>query len=95
MSYAGRQGSIAHFHTRLTSVTMSASAVCHQFRAPTGPGRVRRAVNRNARAAKVRKGPSIVFRAEWNSPSASRFDRTPDSPPVLIQTQATESKTVP
>ena len=33
---------------------MSASAVCHQFRAPAGAGRIRRAANRSARAAKVR-----------------------------------------
>lgn len=40
-----------HFHTR---TNMSASAVCHQFRAPAGAGRIRRAANRSARAAKVR-----------------------------------------
>jgi len=62
-----------HFHAHLT---MSASAVCHQFRAPAGTGRVRRAVNRDARGAKVRGLPAPRLRRDrivsFPTQSASR-----------------------
>jgi hypothetical protein len=64
-----------HFHTRKN---MSASAVCHQFRAPAGAGRIRRAANRSARAAKVRTASERTRHVSRPDRSASRSPEDPD-----------------
>ena len=63
-----------HFHTR---TNMSASAVCHQFRAPAGAGRIRRAANRSARAAKVRTASERTRHVSRPDRSASRAPGDP------------------
>ena len=63
-----------HFHTR---TNMSASAVCHQFRASAGAGRIRRAANRSARAAKVRTASERTRHVSRPDRSASRAPGDP------------------